>query len=421
MGANNAYGSGIPIPLSWNGSDSKTVTPTTGVTDHKCDLRSLPLKEREHNLVALRIVVEADLSINQPASGASTINYDKLAKAIESVGLWLPEIGYYFPHQHTAGALQVNVNQVIANGYRRRGIQDAPVPTTDAVHARTVRLELPFALPILTEEMDTSFPMALLEGGRLEVKIAANTIFGTDSTGATLDNVVLRAWIEAIPVSKMWVPGLYGFRSYSMGGGVSNYRIDGIGSSGLSIAQEGCGLAAIYMILNPAGLGLGGSTTADNVTGLNSPDLDIPDLNHLPALYEMFERQIDAENNTATRWPYSASTSTFGNGKVSGAMILPIRMPTRGQFLSRMRRINRDKDLKLKYTFTTPPSGEMKHGTLEFYAPTAKLEQMVREAYKLGGDTITAPKTASGKPISDGTLHSLRYGPRQVFYSGVSE
>jgi len=70
----------------------------------------------------------------------------------------------------------------------------------------------------------------------------------------------------------------------------------------------------------------------------------------------MFERQIDSEQNTAARWPYSTATTTFGNGKVAGAMILPIRMPTRGQFLTRMRRINRDKDLKVKYGFTSPPS-----------------------------------------------------------------
>jgi len=229
MGANNAYGSGIPIALSFGGADSKTITPTAGVQDHKCELRGLPLKEREHNLVAMRIVVEADLSINQPASGASAIAYDKLPKAIASVALWLPEVGYYFSHDHTTGPIQININNVIANGYRRRSIQDVAVPTTDAVHARTLRLELPFALPILTDEMDTAFPMALLEGGRLEVKIAENTVFDSDSTGAKLDTVVLRAWVEAIPVSKMWVPGLYGFRTYSTGGGVSNFRIEGIG------------------------------------------------------------------------------------------------------------------------------------------------------------------------------------------------
>lgn len=417
MGANNQYGSGIPVALQWSGGDSKTVTPTAAVQTHQCELRALPLKERKFNLVAMRIVCEVELLVNQPGAGGAVINTDKLAKAITSFGLRLPEIGYYFSHDHTPGALHHNVFQVLANGYRKRGISDAAVPAADGNYSRTLRYELPFALPLLADELDTAMPMALLEGGVLEVKVAENTVFGTDSTGATLDSVVLRSWIEAIPVSKMWVPGLYGQRIYGSAGGVASHRLEGLGSGqGLGVVEEGSALGAVYMICNPTGLGLGGSGTADNVVTLNSPDLDIPDLNHLAALYEMLERQIDAEQTDAVRWPYSNATTVFGNGKVAGALILPIRMPTRGQLLSRLRRFNAGKrDLRMKYGFTATPSGEMKHGTLEFYKPKKVLEDMVRDAYKIDPSWQAFPAPVSGKPLTDSAVHATRYGSRQVF------
>lgn len=424
MAANNSVGSGIPVLLSWSGSDSKTVVPGTSVSEQKSELRALQLKEREHNLAALRVVVEATIKVTQPASGAAAIAFDKLPKAIASLGVWLPEIGWLYPHDHTPGALHANVNQVIGNGYRRRGIFDVAVPATASTQfTRTIRYELPFALPVLAQELDTAIPMALLEGGRVEVKVAASNAFDGDSTAAVFNEVVLRAWIETTPVQKMWVPGLFGFRQYSSGGNASLFRIEGLGSApGLSIAEEGCSLGALFVICNPTGIGLGGSTTADQFASLSSQDFDIPDLSYLPLLFDMFDRQLDSDNNTATRWPYSQSETTFGNGQVDGAYLLPIRMPTRGQQLSKLRRINRARDMKVKYGWTgSTPSGEMKHGTLEFYKGKDKLEAMVREAYKIDPRAILAPKTESGKPVSEGALSALRYGGRRMFYSGVAE
>lgn len=422
MAANNSVGSGIPLLLSWSGSDFKTVTPGANVSEQKSELRALQLKQREHNLVALRIVVEAQVKVTQPASGAAAIAFDKLPKAIASLGVWLPEIGWFYPHDHTPGSLHWNVNQVIGNGYRQRGIFDTAIPATASTQfTRTIRYELPFALPLLAQELDTAMPLALLEGGRVEVKVAASNAFDGDSTASTFDECKLRAWIEATPVQKMWVPGLFGFRQYSSGGNASLFRVEGLGSApGLSIAEEGCSIGALFTICNPTGIGLGGSTTADQFASMNSEDFDMPDLTYLPALFDMFDRQIDTDNNVGTRWPYSQSETVFGNGQVDGAFIVPLRMPTRGQQLSKLRRIHRARDMKVKYSFTGgTPSGEMKHGTLEFYHGKNKLENMVREAYKIDPSAVLAPKTESGKPVSEGALSALRYGARGVFYSGV--
>jgi len=242
-----------------------------------------------------------------------------------------------------------------------------------------------------------------------------------------MDSVVLRAWLEVVPTRKIWIPGLFGFRQYAQGGGVVNFRMEGLGSAqGLSVAEQGCALGGIWMLTDATGVGLGGSDGADNVIGVQSEDLDLPNLVHVPTLFDLLERQIDGhpggEGGMATlsqnRWPYAQNETVWTGGRVDMAYLLPLRMPARGQQLSRLRRFNGEqRDVRVKYSFTSTPSGEMKHGTLEFYKARPELEQRVRDIYKIPSTWGTAPKPVSGKPISGGAVHALRYGARKLFFA----
>lgn len=422
----NPFGTGIPVELQWAGADSKSVTTSAAIQQQTSELRGLPLKLRKHNLIALRVVVEAQLTVTQSGGTGSIIQDDKLAKTIASLALWLPDIGWVHRHEDTTGAAHKNVHEVIANGYRVRGVRDTAIPAANGSSTRKIRYQLPLALPVMAEPLDTAMPMALLEGGKLEVKVAANSSLAGDSTGCTVDTVVLRAWIEAIPTRKVWVPGLFGFRRYDNPGGVNNILIKGLGNAqGLSAAEDGCALAAFFMYTDR--LGLGGSDGPDNITGVQCTDLDLPNIIYPAALFEMLDQQIDGVTDIGgmalasigqQRWPFTTSETVFTGGNVDDTVLFPLKMPARGQQLSRLRRFNKsDRDFNVKYTFTSTPAGTMSHGTLEFYKAKSTLEAKVRALYSIPAQWKAVVKPVSGKPLTAGTLHALRYGARQMFYA----
>ncbi len=312
------------------------------------------------------------VNINQPGSGGAVLTADKLWKIVQSVQVQCPLLGQLYTHQNTRGTVLGNIMQYMGAGYNRAPIVKQIGATTDT--EVTLYFRVPFAYELLCKPHETSPWAGFLEGGTLEIKIDTNNVLGADSTGAVITTPCnLRAWIEVIPSPESVIHTPVHFREHLTPGNSTRHIIQDMGSpdglQGIDMSK-GVGLAALMYLMNPTGLGLAGSTTADNIVSYDIPwrdqdRVDIPD-GPFESLIAQMGNNRQAPGDSASNvfgaspnggFPYSLAGDVQGSLNDISAMFFPLVMPGRDTETSKLQTVAGPKESNYTYGDGGIPSG----------------------------------------------------------------
>jgi hypothetical protein len=281
-------GRGNPIKsyqLSGGSSSGRSVsvTPTTSNQDVQFSLNDIPDTEligartEFVQIVGFRLGVQ--FVFDQAASGGSVVNADKLKKILNTVQLQSQLLGVGWSAQHNKGAAVGHFDQVLANGWFDPQPHRAQLASADGDTTCYYEAILPVALGCFAVPEDFALPTCCFAPGQLVLNGFKSTVFDGDSAGAVIKTVVVTA--EALylltPDPTIGVP--HQFAEYAPPGSSNNPELTGIGQTkgfnGQLVDQSVCGLAALVILGNATGIGLGGAAGPDNLLSIDIPGLRI--------------------------------------------------------------------------------------------------------------------------------------------------
>jgi len=256
-------GSGLVLDLSSQGATAVTITPGAGVQPVDFTLPAPKFDARGNYPRATRIVVKCRATITAGTEGSSSIQWDKLAKAISSFRSHCPLMGTIHDPLVFTGPVTKHLAEFVCNGYTYYG------PINDGITGgETQIVDLYFVLPFANEAFFSPLDFAPWVGWltqlQLQVNVASSAVFDADTSGATLDSVTLSAWIEAVPTKVLELPSINQWRVYlpAAAGGSQALLQDVGGQGGLTCVIPGTRLAGIYECTSVNGMGGAALATA---------------------------------------------------------------------------------------------------------------------------------------------------------------
>lgn len=423
MQFNGGYGK--PFYLTADSGEAVSVTTTSATQRKTFNMRGLPIRTAGKWGHCARIVVRAKAVVTQSGGTGSAINDDRLGKIISSISISSPARGTIAAAKSATGAVLRQVVNPVLNGYKYPQPPEPQVAAANGSYTRYVDIAYDLAIPGFANPLDGAHPLALLEGGKVEVEVAASSVLASISTGCTLDSVELRVALEIIPDDELWIPAIYELKLHQQAGSTDAFRLQQLGDhEGIKHVESGpFALSMVAMLTDATGIGLGGSDGADNVTKISCEALGIVDLED-PAW--LFRRLFSLMGRIPMGWtttpvygfPYGFHETAYAPGNVDGALVLPLRMPAIGQKVARLQRWYQTTDIPIKYTFTSQPSGEMKHITLEHCRiDVASFDAQMRGLYGKALDgLVPVPDLGSReKVITPDALKVAPFGVRYVY------
>jgi hypothetical protein len=350
------------------------VTPGTTPQSVQFLLNNMPTqKEGKFWYYVTALCFKLVVTVNQPASGGTAITADKLWKIVQSVQVQCPLLGQLYTHQNTRGSVLGNIMQYMGFGFNRTPVANL-IPAADGNTTVTLYYRMPFAYEFLCKPHETSPWAGFLEGGTVEIKVDANNVLGGDSTGAVIQTPCnLRCWVEVIPSPEACIHTPAQFREHQTPGNSTRQVIQDMGSpdglQGIDMSK-GVGLASLMYLMNPTGLGLAGSTTADNIISYDIPwrdqdRVDIPDGPFMAEIASMGNNRL-APSDTAAAvfgnggqggFPYAFAGDPQGNLNDASAMFFPLVMPGRDTETSKLQTVAGPKESNYTYGDAGIPSG----------------------------------------------------------------
>jgi hypothetical protein len=372
--------------VSTAGKNPSVVPSASGVQTATFLLNTLPTgKAGRFWYYVQALLVKMSVVVTQAGGAGSVINPDKLWKCLASVGVQTPILGELYPHRNTRGAVLGNIIQTLGMGYQAFPL-NAQVAAANGNTTVTLFYRIPFAMEILKKSHETSPWTGMLEGGTVEVKCDLNSVLSADSTGVTIAAPCnFRAWLELQPQPEAVIHTPAHWREYLLPGSTTRHQLLDMGSpdglKGVDISK-GAGLAFLGLLHNPTGLGLGGATTFDTITGVDVPwrdqdRIDAPDA-FLASLYAMKKRSVSSGGGGVKGttigndfgFPYSiaqgnsADFANAGDGGASGLMYFPIVNPGYEIETSKLQSVKGARDINITYSAT--PAGQQRFLSLEF-------------------------------------------------------
>ena len=351
-----------------------SVTPGTAPQSVQFLMNNIPTqKEGKFWYYVTALLLKVVVRIDQPTSMGSAITADKLWKIVQSVQVQCPILGQLFTHQNTRGAVLGNLIQYMGYGYNRSPLQEE-IPGANGDTDVTLYFRIPFAYEFLCKPHETSPWGGFLEGGTFEVKIDVESVLDADSTGAVIQTPCnLRAWLELIPSPEAVIHTPVHWREHMTPGNSTRHVIQDIGSpdglQGIDMSK-GCGLGSLLYLMNPTGLGLSGSTTADNIASYDIPwrdqdRVDIPD-GPFASLIAMMGNNRGAPADSVSAvfgaspnggFPYSLAGQVQGNFNDIASMVFPLVTPGRDLETSKLQTVAGPKESNYTYGSGGIPSG----------------------------------------------------------------
>lgn len=220
----------------------------------------------------------------------------------------------------------------------------------------------------------------------MEVKVDLNSVLADDSTGSTTSTPCnFRAFLELQPQPEAVIHAPMHWREYLLPGSTTRHQLLDMGApdglKGVDISK-GAGLAFLGLLHNPTGLGLGGATTADIVTGLDIPWRDQDRIDgvdaFLASFYAMKKRNISSggggvKGTTIVNdfgFPYSIASANgadflaANDNGASGLMYFPLVNPGYEIETSKLQSVKGARDVN--FTYSSVPSGQNRFLSLEF-------------------------------------------------------
>ena len=411
-------GRGNPIyshQLSGGASSSRSVavTPAATDTDVQWSCNDIPDTElvgaRTEFVQIVGFRFGHLFTFDQAASGGAVVNADKLKKLVTSIQVTSSLCGNIFAAQHTKGAPVSHFDSVAANDwfdYQPHRAQIAAADGDTVVYLETI---LPVALGCMNVPEDFALPPCCFNPGNIVVRGYKSTVFDGDSTGAVIKSVTLTA--EALyiltPDPTIGVP--HQFCEYAPPGASNNPELTGLGQAkGINadmIDASAAGLAALIILGDATGIGLGGADGPDNILSVDIPALRIR--NHTdPRSFQRNTRLVLPSTNFGHRAGFGSTiehdaadglytqASTPNDPLDAQAKWFQIFAPVSGQQSSKVHAWQPGAPLKVNLTTTTPAANVFRTGELLKWSKDAKLKIMAAMGFNPARGWTYRPKMA---------------------------
>jgi hypothetical protein len=373
------YGSIQPLDVYADGG-AQTVAVTPGATVQPVEFTvQAPKGGVDGNWpLAMNIVKKIAIQIDQPSSGASTIEADELPIVVDSYNVNSPLLGITHPRDTFTGPIAKHIAEFFSAGYTSADGARIQIPTTDAEYSVVHYQLLPFAQENFVKPHHFAPWLGWLNATKITTYIAPSTAIAAFSTGAVSEAPCsVSCWIEYVVSSELIMPTFAQFHLYeSPASGGTTVTVQGIGTSnGMADVKEGSRIAALLELTDINGMG--GPDGADNITAVTIPQLGLDLTQNPDAFFTAFRRAMGGHRGAialsttvpvADRAgdPYSvihaAGLETTLNA--ASAMYIPYRFVGRDQQITKLPRFFGD--LRVTRTFTTAPtSGKYRFVTEE--------------------------------------------------------
>lgn len=319
------------------------------------------------------IDLELKFVVDQPASDGTAITADQLYQCVQSVMVQSPILGQLYTHQNTRGATLGNIIQYVGMGYNCAP-QAKVIPATNGDTSIVLNIRIPFSNEYLIKPHETSPWTGFLEGGTVEVIIDVNTTIGAVSAGAVIKAPSsIRCVMNMIPSPEAVIHTPFHWREHQTPGNSTKQIIQDMGSAdGLQgiDGSKGVGVAHLLYLMNPTGLGLAGSTTADNIVSYDIPwrnqqRVDCPFIPFAELITQVgnnrkanFDSAAAAFGNGGNGgYPYSFAGAVQGSLNDASAMFFPIVHAARDQETSKFQTLAGAKEMNYTFGSGGTPSG----------------------------------------------------------------
>jgi len=400
-------------PLIWDvdsaGNTAPSVTPAATVQPLTINLSGLEGRIDDMWAMVQALWLRVTLTVTQ-ASG-SVLNYDKLARAVDSISVYSPILGDVVASRSGQGAAIGLIDQYVAGGYK------PPVPTPAQIAAAngdyTVDLyfRIPFAHDALERPQDGGIWAPLLEKGKIIVNIAPTTA-DLFQTGASIkaSAATVRPWFEVLPqrdpiIHAPWKPVRYEFSSQG-----TQLKLFTFGNGdGLLGVQPGARLSFLAWLSNLNGLG--GVDTIEKWTRVAmswrkqkvtvNPEAYMAQfLAHLGKRAAQVGSIGSATINDRMGWPFTMAGGPDNSVLASTGLFLPLIFPGSNCSLSGVQK--QIGDLQIDAGFSSTPNGTHVFRAHEHYAFKPDMIRRLIDAYGFSTKTHTAePKLADNSDPRD--------------------
>jgi hypothetical protein len=414
---NRKYSSGGIIQLGVAGNRQPTLTPSAAVQSLTFNLSSLIASMRDMYRYATRIVVQISGTVT--GGGGNVVNHDMFGKVVDSLRLYSPILGEMYSQARTAGVDVAGFDSWLGSGYKPTNIPRPQIAATNAQdYTFNHQWSIPLAFDVLANPYDTAPWVGLLEGGLLEVRLAAATCLGTDSASMVLKATpfAVTAWIEYVSspdaiVHTPFVPNLIEWTT--AGTQIKLQQVDAI--NGLKgIGSGDARLFAMGLYGNAQAVsGARGIADLSTITRISLPwrdqeSIDVPEaiLSHF--LFHQIQGRSGyiqgggaaALLGDAGRYPYDMGavfTNTYLHQHLT---FFPIVMPSMGQQISKLQKVRGD--LTIDTGWSANPNGTHRARVITFrqFDDGMNKEIMGRMNRPASAGYVAVPKMDGGKPLS---------------------
>ncbi len=246
------HGTPSIFQLSAAGSRAPTLTPSGNIQSLTFNLTSMPGASDDMYCYAQALVFRVDYTVT--GGGGSAMNHDQLFKMIDSVRLYSPRLKELYPQPRTRGVDIGWFDQWLGSGYRPVQPARAQIAATNATDfTGSLYFRIPLTFEFMQRPEDCGIWMPFFENGLLEIRLAANNVFNTDSAGLVLKATpfTFTSWFEFLPMPEALIQTPFQFRLYEWNTAGTQMKLQGVGSpNGLDGVTPGSRIAALAWYSN---------------------------------------------------------------------------------------------------------------------------------------------------------------------------
>jgi hypothetical protein len=371
------------------GASAVSVTPGAAVQPVEFTVQAPKAGVDGNWPLAMNIMVKTSIVVDQPSSGGSTLELDETTVIMDSYNVNSPLLGLTHPRDTYTGPIAKNIAEFFSAGFTSSDGGRIQVAAADGDTTLVLYQLLPFAHEAFERPHHFAPWLGWLNATKINAYVAASTAIASFSTGAvTKTPCTVSCWIEYVVSSELIMPGFAQYHLYETpASGGTTALVNGIGTqNGMADVKDGCRLAMLLELMSINGMG--GATTADNVTSVNIPQLGLDQTFNVDSFFSAFRRAIGGHRGSiaaSVTEPYTdrsgppniVATDVLTNLNAAGALYIPWRFPGRDQQITKLLRFFGD--LKVTRSFTSvPSSGKHRFVTCELreFGPAKKKEMI---------------------------------------------
>lgn len=355
----------FPLDLKSDGKTVQTLTPGASPQAVSFWIDSNKTAIRDKWPKAQRLVGCLEIGFDQAAMSAETIEYDELPRAINGLEIKSPVFGQMLNRDVSEGPIFKALIENVGNGYWDPQPARAMIATTDADTAVVLYFSYPFAPAWMHRPEDAAIWTGWLADTEVKFWLAATTAVPTGAWEATCE---IQFWLDYFVADTLDLPVVPNWKLYQHAVGGTTVRMAGVGeANGLKGVHPYDLLAGLYVLTDQ--VGMGGPDGADNITGVEIPQLGLDSTTNPDAFFYNYRavvgRRLGAINSAhATNAGHdgaggyeTAGATPNARLNTATAKFLPILTPALGHKLTRLPKFAGNLELKFTYT-STPSSGQ---------------------------------------------------------------